>query len=308
MKENSSQFNFYLYLYPNINKKVKIMIHTPKKIIGLCCLATCLFVLYPQVAASQNRTVQLFAHRGGAFEFDENTMSAFEGSYNSGLRGFETDVRITKDGVLVIFHDASLERMTGKKGSIEEMTWAELSSVRTKKGNPIPTVDEVIDFFADKTGIYLEFEMKTDEKNYPREKLEKYCDQLYEKVTAKKPASSTYLFTSFDKRPLRYIKASYPDADMLFITPKPCCDETVRETLDLGINRLGCTLDGTSRASVKAAHAAGVFVSCYPGRSLEDFQLGVALGCDFLCSDIPVQVKQWVDKWSNSDVLNVTVK
>ncbi len=235
-------------------------------------------------------------------------MSAFEGSYNKGLRGFETDVRITKDGVLVIFHDASLERMTGREGSIEEMTWTELRSVRTKKGNPIPTVDEVIDFFADKPGIYLEFEMKTDEKKYPREKLEKYCDQLYEKVTAKKPASSTYLFTSFDKRPLQYIKANYPNADMLFISPKPCSDETVREALELGINRLGCTLDGTSRASVKAAHAAGVFVSCYPGRALEDFQLGVALGCDFLCSDIPVQVKQWVDKWSNSDVLSVTVK
>ena len=307
MKENPTKFNFYLYLYPRI-KKIHIMTNALKKIINLCYLLVCLSVLYPQSAVSQGKTVQLFAHRGGAFEFDENTMSAFEGSYNKGLRGFETDVRITKDGVLVIFHDASLERMTGREGSIEEMTWTELRSVRTKKGNPIPTVDEVIDFFADKPGIYLEFEMKTDEKNYPREKLEKYCDQLYEKVTAKKPASSTYLFTSFDKRPLQYIKANYPNADMLFISPKPCSDETVKEALQLGINRLGCTLDGTSRASVKAAHSAGGFVSCYPGRSLEDFQLGVALGCDFLCSDIPVQVKQWVDKWSNSDVLSVTVK
>lgn len=280
------------------------MTYSLKKLIKLGCLAICSLLCYPQAATCQNQTVQLFAHRGGSFEFDENTMSAFEGSYNKGLRGFETDIRITRDGVLVISHDASLERTTGQKGIVEEMTAAELRKVKTKKGNPILFLDELLDYFADKPGIYLEFEMKTDEKSYPQEKLEKYCDQLYEKVTSKKPASSTYLFTSFDKRPLRYIKANYPDADMLFITSKPCSEETVNEALELGIKRLGCNLDGTSRASVKSAHKAGVLVSCWPGKSVEDFQLGIALGCDCLCSDIPVQVREWVDK----NRINVDVK
>lgn len=270
----------------------------------ICLIAVFFLLCYSQTANCQNRTVQLFAHRGGVLEFDENTLSAFKGSYNKGLRGFETDVRLTKDGELVIFHDASLERLTGQKGIVEEMTSTQLRAIKTKKGNPILFLDELLDFLSDKEGIYLELEMKTDEKAYPQEKLEKYCDKLYKVASAKKPASSTYLFTSFDKRPLRYIKATYPDADMLFITSRPCSEETVSETLELGLKRLGCNLDGTSRAAVKSAHKAGILVSCWPGKSVEDFQLGVALGCDFLCSDVPVAVKQWAD----NNLKNVVVK
>jgi glycerophosphoryl diester phosphodiesterase len=53
------------------------------------------------VAQAQERGL-VFAHRGGAHEFDENTLVAFKESYARGLRGFETDVRMTRDGVLVI--------------------------------------------------------------------------------------------------------------------------------------------------------------------------------------------------------------
>src|SRR5690606_41073525 len=65
------------------------------------------------------------------------------------------------------------------------------------------------------------------------------------------------LFTSFDKRPLQYIKATYPDADMLFITSSPLTKEVVEETLALGVSRVGCNLGGTSRKMVQEAKAAG---------------------------------------------------
>ena len=241
---------------------------------------------------AQDKAVQLFAHRAGAHEQDENTLQAFQNTYNKGLRGFETDIRMTKDGELVIFHDASLERITGQQGIIEEMTAAELRKIKTKKGNPLLFLDELLDFLTDKPGVYLELEMKTNPTAYPQELLEKYCDQLYKAATAKKPESSTYLFTSFDKRPLQYIKATYPDADMLFITSSPLTKEVVEETLALGVNRVGCNLSGTSRKMVQEAKAAGLQVSLWPGHSVEDFLLGVYLGADYLCSDVPVQVLQ----------------
>lgn len=269
-------------LFSNIKKPFKCLVIMMMGISTFSALKT----------QAQDKAVQLFAHRAGAHEQDENTLQAFQNTYDQGLRGFETDIRMTQDGELVIFHDASLDRITGQQGIVEEMTAPELRKIRTKKGNPILFLDELLDFLEDKPGVYLELEMKTNPKAYPQEMLEKYCDQLYKAAMAKKPESSTYLFTSFDKRPLQYIKATYPNADMLFITSSPLTKEVVEETLALGVSRVGCNLGGTSRKMVQEAKAAGIQVSLWPGHSVNDFLLGIYLGADYLCSDVPVQVLQ----------------
>lgn len=58
------------------------------------------------------QTVRAFSHRGGRLERDENTAYAFQKSWESGFTGFETDIRMTKDGVLYLTHDSTLERTT----------------------------------------------------------------------------------------------------------------------------------------------------------------------------------------------------
>src|SRR5690606_24630448 len=88
-------------------------------------LLLCTSFIYAQKARD---SVKVFAHRGGKAEFDENTIAAFEASYQKGLRGFETDIRITKDNQLVIFHDGDLKRIFDREGAIEQMTLKELKA------------------------------------------------------------------------------------------------------------------------------------------------------------------------------------
>ncbi|MCE7070841.1 glycerophosphodiester phosphodiesterase [Dyadobacter sp. CY327] len=260
----------------------------------LSVLSFILFGLSTQLLHGQDKAVQLFAHRGGAHEQDENTLSAFKASYEKGLRGFETDVRITKDGVYVISHDPSLERTNGSKGIVEQLTAAELRKVKTKKGNQFLFLDDLLEYLSDKPSIYVEFEMKTRPEDYPQEKLEPYCDQLYKKIMAKKPADALYVLTAFDKRPLKYLKSRYPEVELLYITSSSLSVEVIKETQELGIKRVGCRLGGTSRDLVRAAQKEGLIVSCWPGLSVDDFLLGVSLGCDYLCSDVPVEVFTWM--------------
>ncbi len=62
-----------------------------------------------------------FAHRGGAGDAPENTLAAFEIARELGYRYLETDVHLTRDGVLVAFHDDRLDRVTDRKGAISEL-------------------------------------------------------------------------------------------------------------------------------------------------------------------------------------------
>jgi len=239
---------------------------------------------------------QIHAHRGGRDEFDENTLFAFQSSYERGLRGFETDVRMCKDGALVIMHDATIDRTTRGTGAVEDLAEAELRQIKTLKGNPILFLDELVAFLEDKPGLYIEFEMKTDADRYPQDVLALYCRKLYESVIPRMPDSTTVLMTSFDIRALDFVKNTYPGVDLMYITGAPCSETTIQETLDLGVRRLGCTLDGSSRATVRAAHEAGLVVAGWPGKTVQDYLLGVALGFDHMCADNPVEVLEFRNK------------
>jgi Glycerophosphoryl diester phosphodiesterase len=253
-------------------------------------------VLFCSVALSAQE-VRVFAHRGGRKEFEENVMSTFKACNAKGMNGFETDVRLTADGKFVISHDGDMNRMYGKPGIIEELTLKELKTYRTKTGNEIPTLDELLDFLKDKKGLYIEFEMKvTDTKYYPQDVLEKYCDKLYKTVMKAKPADATFLLTSFDTRAISYLSHKYPEGDFMLISSEPICDKTIALAKAVGAKRLAGQLGTTSRTAVAEAHKAGLIVSLWPGYSPVDFMLGVSLGADYLCTDVPLEIMEWTKK------------
>lgn len=67
-----------------------------------------------------------FAHRGGAKLWPENTLTSFEGALELGYRYIETDVHVTRDDRLVVFHDGTLDRTTNGAGPIAHCSLAEL--------------------------------------------------------------------------------------------------------------------------------------------------------------------------------------
>ena len=86
-----------------------------------------------------------FAHRGGAHDFPENTMRAFHAAVELGYQYIETDVHATSDGILVAFHDFSLDRVTDRVGKIRHTSWAEVSAARIGGTEPIPRFEELVE-------------------------------------------------------------------------------------------------------------------------------------------------------------------
>ncbi|ACJ00256.1 glycerophosphoryl diester phosphodiesterase, putative [Rhodospirillum centenum SW] len=101
-----------------------------------------------------------FAHRGGGLEAPENTLAAFAHAAALGYRHIETDVHATRDGVLLVFHDDTLERLTGLPGRPAEHDWAGLRSARILgAGEGIPLFDALLESFP---GVRFNIDPKTD--------------------------------------------------------------------------------------------------------------------------------------------------
>ncbi|HET9381338.1 MAG TPA: glycerophosphodiester phosphodiesterase [Streptomyces sp.] len=88
-----------------------------------------------------------FAHRGGAADGLENTARQFRNAVELGYRYLETDVHATRDGRLVAFHDATLDRVTDGAGRIAELPWAEVSRARVAGEEPVPLFEELLEMF-----------------------------------------------------------------------------------------------------------------------------------------------------------------
>src|SRR6266566_9695510 len=81
----------------------------------------------------------VFAHRGGSALAPENTIQAFDNGLRLGADGLELDVRLSRDGVVVVHHDRTLDRTTTLRGAVDERIAAELERAT------VPTLASVLD-------------------------------------------------------------------------------------------------------------------------------------------------------------------
>ena len=101
-----------------------------------------------------------FVHRGGDEAKTENTLEAFKYSSDLGFIFMETDVQATKDGHVVIFHDATLKRMAGINKTIKELSLNEVRSIDLINGGKIPLLSETLESFPE---LRFNIDIKTEE-------------------------------------------------------------------------------------------------------------------------------------------------
>ena len=141
-----------------------------------------------------------FAHRGlHNGERAENSISAFRAAVEAGF-GIELDVRLSRDGELVVFHDPTLERMTGREGKVIDFTREELASFKLGgTEDSIPTFAEVLEVVDGKVPLLVEIKMQGDEKGI--------AEKLAEVI---KDYRGEYIVESFNPLALRTFKRLMP--------------------------------------------------------------------------------------------------
>lgn len=96
--------------------------------------------------------MQIIGHRGARNEAPENTIAGFTYAVELGLQAVELDVRLARDGQLVVIHDATVDRTTDRNGRVGDFTAPELGGMDARAAHPewpercgIPTLTDVLD-------------------------------------------------------------------------------------------------------------------------------------------------------------------
>jgi len=115
---------------------------------------------------------ECWGHRGASAAFPENTLASFEAAMHDGAEGIESDVHVTLDDVVVMFHDPSLERTTGMKAIIRESHWNGdngIHQARTIKAprQAIPTFVETVALLMKPENRHIKFNVDVKVQNDP---------------------------------------------------------------------------------------------------------------------------------------------
>ena len=162
--------------------------------------------------SSQN--VFVAAHRGWSALYPENTMEAFVAAVALGVDQIETDVRMTKDGTLVLMHDSDAVRTTDSSGRIEDMTLEEVRSLDAgaKKGFPgaqVPLLKELLELASHHPYLTLDVELKEYPEDVSQDMAFEACDKTVGLLKAYGLLDRTVINT-FSGQLHEYLKNKYP--------------------------------------------------------------------------------------------------
>lgn len=233
----------------------------------------------------------VLAHRGGVEVAPENTMAAFESAVQMGIRYLETDAHLTKDGVVVSFHDDELDRVTDGTGRIADKTWTELASVRLEGGHRIPRMDELLSAWPD---VRFNIDPKSDAAGAA-------MPDLLQRVGL---GSDRVCFGAFSDRRLARLRRSLGEATCTSMGPL----QVVRLRLaswGLPVGRFSAQcaqvpvregpVPVVDRRFVEAAHARGLQVHVWTINETEEMARLLDLGVDGLVTDYPRRAKELLE-------------
>ncbi len=151
----------------------------------------------------------IIAHRGLSSLYPENTLLAIEHAITAGARAVEFDVQMTADKIPVLFHDPTLERMTGRQGIIMEKTRQQLKEYHACyserfadrfSGTPISSLEEAVDLFVKHPEVIPCLEIKRESIDYFG--LKAFVDAV---IRTAEPIIGQTLFLTFSLDTVEYL-------------------------------------------------------------------------------------------------------
>jgi len=244
-------------------------------------------------AAQTPRPTLLAAHRGGSLLWPENSLLAFRNALALGADFIEFDVHLSRDGEVVVIHDATLDRTTTGFGPVRDRTLAELKALRLKDRagavtqEPVPTLDEVTAVAAQaKRRMLLEIKVDPAKARYPG---------IEEKVMAildRHGMVASTVVMSFEAPTWRRIRELRPEiATCALYSARTLRRSGLSAELDVlkaaGVGYIGVEYTAVDVAVVAESRRAGVGLGAWTVNDAGDMKRMVEAGVAILITDQP---------------------
>ena len=234
------------------------------------------------VKFNEKQNILMVAHRGVSGLERENTCPAFLVAGAKSYYGIETDVHVTADGEIIVFHDDSLKRLLDVDKRVEECTFSYLRSLRLKDFNGkvqqglfLPTLEEYIDICKRYQKVAV-LELKN-----PMQK--QYIAKIVNVIKSLDMLENT-IFISFAGENLVELKREYPTAKAQFLF----CDATEQNLQFMVDNGLDADIyyKSLTKEYADLLKSNGIKINCWTVDNLQDATALQSLGVDFITSNI----------------------
>jgi glycerophosphoryl diester phosphodiesterase len=231
----------------------------------------------------------VIAHRGASAYRPENTLSAYELAVAQAADMIEIDLHCTRDGAVVVAHDAELERIGGR-GEIAEASLAEVRALDVGAGERVPTLDEVLDAFGSRIPFNLEL------KQGSRGPYAGLPARAVEGVRARGLLGQT-LFSSFYDPVLHELRALCADARIALLLSRRSPQSWPERARALGAEAVNPELPLVDRAFVERAHGEGLAVYVFTVDPVPEMERLLELGVDGLFTNVPDRMRRVLHEW-----------
>lgn len=211
-------------------------------------------------------------HRGAAGHVLENTLGSIEKAIELGVDYVEIDLRLTRDGHVVILHDTTVDRTTNGHGRIKDLTLAQVKRLNTKDGQHVPTLEEVLKLTDGRVGLMLELKVRGLAKPVAE-------------IVQRSGFSGPVIYASFHHKELSRVREWLPSATIMPLISRGRI--APRIPVKLGADHVGIRLDRVVKPVVALLHAAGVQVFVFTVNDAEDITHMTDIEVDGIISDMP---------------------
>jgi glycerophosphoryl diester phosphodiesterase len=210
-------------------------------------------------------------HRGARAYAPENTLASFQKALEIGVDAVELDARRTKDGQLIVMHDADVKRTTNGKGLVSDLTLEQIKGL-SNQGEKVPTLCEALDFLKGKAKVLIEL------------KEAGYEEQVLAEVE-KRGMEKNVIITSFHDDAIKKVRELSSTIETGLIYAKH--SNPLKAALELKANYLLPLYRFTHTANVEKAHEKGVKVIVWTINTAEEAAQYAKKGVDGIASDKP---------------------